>query len=68
MTQVQLKPKAWAKAAAIRAVKTMAQTFLAMTSMAAVLADVDWRYVGSAVVMAGILSMVTSLAGLPEVE
>lgn len=68
MTQVQMKPKEWAKAAAIRSIKTMAQTFLAMTSMAAVLSDVDWKYVGSAVLMAGVLSVMTSLAGLPEVD
>lgn len=68
MTQVQMKPKEWAKAAAIRSIKTMAQTFLAMTSMAAVLSDVDWKYVASAVAMAGVLSIMTSLAGLPEVD
>lgn len=68
MTQVQLKPKAWAKAAAIRAVKTMAQCFLSMVGVASVLSDVDWRYVASAVVLSGVLSLATSLAGLPEVE
>ncbi len=68
MTQVQLKPKEWAKAAGIRAVKTMAQTFLAMVGVASVLSDIDWKYVGSAVVLAGLLSLATSLAGLPEVD
>lgn len=68
MTQIQSNPKKWAKAAAVRAVKTMAQTFLAMVGTATVIAAVDWKYVASAVVMAGVLSIATSLAGLPEVE
>lgn len=57
----------WAKAAAVRAVKTMAQTFAAMTSTAVVLGDVNWQMVASASVLAGILSVVTSVAGIPEV-
>ena len=68
MTQVQLKPREWAKAAGIRAVKTMAQTFLAMVGMASVMSEVDWKYVGSAVLLAGVLSLATRLAGLPEVQ
>ncbi len=68
MTQVKNNPKAWLRAAAIRAVKTMAQTFVAMVGTAAVVADVDWKYTASAVVLAGILSIATSLAGLPEVD
>lgn len=68
MTQLQKNPKRWIEAAGIRALKTCAQTFLAMTSMAAVLNDVDWKYVGSAVLLAGVLSLATSLAGLPELE
>ena len=54
MTQIKNNARSWAKAAAIRAVKTMAQ--------------VDWKLVASASALAGILSVLTSLAGLPEVE
>ena len=57
---------AWLKAAGIRAVKTMAQTGAATIGTAAVIATVDWRLVISASVVSGILSMLTSVAGLPE--
>ena len=66
--QVKTTPRAWIRAAGIRAIKTMAQTFIATVSTAAVLSDVDWRFTASAVVLSGILSLATSLAGLPEVE
>ena len=66
--QVKTKPRAWIRAAGIRAIKTMAQTFIATVSTAAVLSDVDWRFTASAVVLSGILSLATSLAGLPEVD
>ena len=62
------KTKKWIKAAAVRAVKTMAQTFIATIGSAAVLAAVDWKVVVSATVLAGILSVATSVTGLPEVE
>jgi len=62
------KTKKWIKAAGVRAVKTMAQTFIATIGSAAVLAAVDWKVVASATVLAGILSVATSVAGLPEVE
>ena len=58
----------WLKAAGIRAIKTVAQAAVATIGTAAVLGDVDWRMVVSASVLAGILSMLTSVAGLPEVE
>lgn len=58
----------WFKAAGIRAVKTMAQCAVAMVGTATVLADVDWYMVVSATLLSGILSVVTSIAGLPEVE
>lgn len=58
----------WAKAAGMRAVKTMAQTFIATVGSAAVLGDVNWLMTGSATVLSGILSMMTSVAGLPELE
>jgi hypothetical protein len=63
-----MKTKKWLKAAGVRAVKTMAQTFVATIGSAAVLAAVDWKVVTSATVLAGILSIATSVAGLPEVE
>lgn len=62
------KTKKWIKAAGVRAVKTMAQTFIATIGSAAVLAAVDWKVVVSATVLAGILSVATSVVGLPEVE
>ena len=58
----------WWKAALVRAVKTVAQTAVATIGTAAVLDQVDWLLVGSAALLAGILSLLTSLAGLPEVE
>ncbi len=58
--------KKWLKAAIIRAVKTVAQTAAATIGTSAVMGDVNWIAVGSASVLAGILSMLTSVAGLPE--
>lgn len=60
--------KRWFEAAAIRAIKTMAQTFVATIGTAAVLQEVNWKLTISAAILSGILSMATSLAGLPEVE
>ena len=62
------KTKTWWKAAGVRAVKTMAQTAIATSGAAAVLSAVEWPVVLSATVLAGILSLLTSGAGLPEVE
>ena len=58
----------WWKAAGIRAIKTIAQTAVATIGTSAVLGDVNWLAVGSAAVLAGILSMLTSIAGIPEVD
>lgn len=63
-----MKKYTWVKAAGIRALKTIAQTAIATIGTSAVLADVDWMIVLSASVLAGILSLLTSLAGLPEVN
>lgn len=60
--------KNWIKAAGIRAIKTVAQTAVATIGTTAVMAEVNWVAVGSAAVLAGILSLLTSLAGLPELE
>lgn len=60
--------KRWLKAAGVRAIKTMAQTAIAMIGTSVVLSGVDWVQVVSATVLAGVLSLLTSVAGLPEVE
>lgn len=60
--------KNWIKAAGVRAVKTVAQTAVATIGTSAVLGDVNWIMVGSAAALAGILSLLTSVAGLPEVQ
>ena len=62
------KAKKWLKAAAVRAVKTVAQTAVATIGTAAVLSSVDWTMVASASLLAGVLSLLTSVAGLPEVK
>lgn len=58
----------WLKAAGIRAIKTFAQTFASMITVGAALSEIDWKYVISVSVVALIYSMVTSIAGLPELK
>lgn len=60
--------KEWFKAAGIRAIKTICQTAIATIGTSAVMSQVDWKMVASASFLAGILSILTSCAGLPEVE
>lgn len=57
----------WAKAAGVRAVKTMAQSAIGAIGAAATMGAVDWRIVGSTAALAGVLSLLTSVAGIPEV-
>ena len=60
--------KEWAKAAGIRAVRTMAQAAIATIGTAVAMGSVDWKFVLSASLLSGILSLLTSVAGLPEVD
>ncbi len=60
--------KKWLKCAGIRAIKTVAQTAAATIGTSAVMSAVDWKIVVSASVLAGLLSLLTSVAGIPEVE
>lgn len=60
--------KSWTKCAGVRAVKTVAQTAISVIGVSAVLSDVNWVAVASARVLSGVLSLLTSVAGLPEIS
>lgn len=66
--KVSVDTQKWMKAAGIRAFKTMAQTAVAVIGTAAVVSAVDWKMTVSAAVVAGVVSVLTSIAGLPEVK
>ena len=66
--KVSVDTKKWFKKAGVRAVKTIAQTFIATIGTATALGMVDWKLVASTSVLAGVLSIATSVAGIPEVE
>lgn len=68
MNQVKDNTKKWIKAAGVRAIKTLAQTMIATIGTTAVMEEVNWAVVISASVLAAFLSILTSIAGLPEVE
>lgn len=68
MQRRETMSKIWWKAAAVRSLKTICQTAVATIGSSAVLSAVDWKVVASASVLAGILSLLTSVAGLPEVD
>ncbi len=68
MFKVSVDTKKWMKAAGVRAVKTVAQAAIAGIGAAAALGQVDWKYVVSASVLAGVISILTSIAGIPEVD
>ena len=60
--------KKWFKAAGVRAVKTTAQTAVGVIGSSAIISEVDWRVVVSASILAGVVSLLTSVAGLPEIK
>lgn len=66
--KVSVDTQKWFKAAGVRAIKTIAQTAIAVIGTSAVLSAVDWKMVISASIVSGIVSVLTSIAGIPEVE
>lgn len=66
--KVSVDTEKWIKAASVRAIKTMAQTFIATIGSAAVIGDVNWTMVASASLLAGLISIATSVTGIPEVK
>lgn len=66
--KIKNSTKKWLKAAGIRAVKTAAQTAVSLIGVGTIMSDINWVMVGSASLLAGVLSILTSIAGLPEVK
>ena len=66
--KVSVDTKKWFKAAAVRAIKTVAQTAVGMITVGAAISDVEWGYIASVSIVAGISSVFTSIAGIPEVQ
>ncbi len=66
--KVSVDTQKWMKSAAIRAVKTMAQTAVSVIAVGSTVANVDWKFAASSAVVAGVVSVLTSVAGIPEVE
>lgn len=66
--KVSVNTKKWIKSAAVRAVKTVAQTAVATIGTSAAMGEVNWMLVGSSALLAGVVSLLTSVAGIPEVE
>lgn len=66
--KVSVDTQKWLKAAAVRAVKTMAQTAVSLIAVGSTVATVDWRLAASSAIVAGVISVLTSIAGIPEVE
>lgn len=66
--KVDVNTKKWMKSAGIRAIKTMAQTAVSVIAVGSTVATVDWKLTVSSAVVAGVVSILTSVAGLPEVE
>ena len=66
--KVSVNTKKWVKAAVVRAIRTMAQAAIASIGVSTTIGTVDWKLVASTTVVTGILSLLTSVAGLPEVE
>ena len=65
---LSVNTKEWFKAAGVRAIKTMAQTAVAVIGTGAVISSVDWKLVVSSAIVAGVVSVLTSIAGIPEVK
>lgn len=68
MKGVSFMNKKWLKAAGIRALRTFAQAFASFITVGAAISDINWAYAASCAVVAGVYSLVTSIAGLPEVK
>lgn len=66
--KVSVSTKSWIKAASIRAIKTVAQTAVATIGTSAAMGEVNWILVGSSAALAGVVSLLTSVAGIPEVK